>query len=554
MTTVADLRKQFPQYETVSDGDFLMGLHRKLYPNVHPRRFLDAIEGSENASATIRNKELRAWYREKVSAPLPGETEEQTALRLGGSLGPVGNPGGPIVAGARGALQGLTFGAGDEIVAAGASALSGVPYDQALQAERDRLELGRQQNPVAAYGGEIAGAVAVPLGAATVGANALANMGRGAVTGAGLGSLYGYLAGEGGVAERAGNALSSGILGAAVGGAVPAVTALGSRIVQNARTAAGNREIVRSAPTMDQLRAQAGALYNQADSVMVPRAPFGQAVDDAVTQARRMGMDPDLTPGASTVASRMTDAADSTNPGMSFRELNTLREKAAIPAGNVMAPREAMLGTQFIEAIDDFVDSVDPATSAKVKQARDLWRRLAKSKKIEEILEKARNQASGYENGLRVQFRAILNSPKQRRGFSAAEIEAMQAVVRGTAFGNIMRKLGVFGLSAGPGGSGLGVLTGAGSGGTIGTLIAGPIGGVVGATVPALVGSGAKAIAERSTRNAADRVRALVAAGVNASPPGLAPATQSQVSGAATRAALPAAVQAEVPLPVRQRR
>ena len=116
MKTLSELRAQFPQYDKVSDGDFLIGINRKFYPNMHPRAFLNAISGAENAHATIRNDDLKSWYRERVQKPLEGETREQTARRVGGSAeGPVGDPGGALEIAARGALQGLTLGGGDEM-------------------------------------------------------------------------------------------------------------------------------------------------------------------------------------------------------------------------------------------------------------------------------------------------------------------------------------------------------------------------------------------------------------------------------------------------------
>lgn len=459
---------------------------------------------------------------------------------------------------AQGVGQGLSFGGMDEVVG-GMYGMTGPGsmaenYDYATAKMREELARGRDQHPIAAYGGEVAGAIAAPFGAAKAGATLWGSMGRGAVAGAGAGGLYGLLSGEGDLADRAGGAVSGGILGGVIGAAAPAVVALGNRAVRGAQNASQARAIARNAPSMADLKAEAGALYAQADKAIVARSAFGPAVQNAITAAERKGMDVDLTPGAAKVADRLSTAADDLNPGLSFRELQTLREKAAIPAGNVMVPREAALGSGFIEAIDDFVDNVDPALSETVGKARELWARLAKSKKIQAAIDKAQNQASGLENGLRVQFRAILDSTKQKRGFTKGEIAAMEAVVRGTPFGNFMRKIGVFGMSAGQGGSGLGIMTGAGAGGTIGTLIGGPAGGAVGAVLPGIIGTGAKALGSMSTQAAAERARAMIAAGMTPNATGLLPAMQSQIGNTASRGLLPFAAQVELPLPVGQRR
>ena len=135
--------------------------------------------------------------------------------------------GGRAGIGARGALQGLTFGGGDEIVAAGQSAFSSTPYPVALEQERSRVRQGREESPVVAYGSEIAGA-AVPsamLGYGALNANAglLGRSLTGAGIGAGEGATYGFLSGEGTMGQRAESAMNGGLIGGAAGGALPSV-------------------------------------------------------------------------------------------------------------------------------------------------------------------------------------------------------------------------------------------------------------------------------------------------------------------------------------------
>ena len=81
---------------------------------------------------------------------------------------------------ARGALQGLTLGGGDEMTAAFGALSPDLTYDQVLKAERDKIALGRQDNPWAAYGGEVAGAVALPLGAVGPGKTVIGTAGKSA--------------------------------------------------------------------------------------------------------------------------------------------------------------------------------------------------------------------------------------------------------------------------------------------------------------------------------------------------------------------------------------
>lgn len=172
---------------------------------------------------------------------------------------------------ARSASQGITFGFGDEIAAAGDAAVSKITgdnrsfsdlYDENLGRERDLLEEFRETNPVSAAGGEIAGAIggAVATGPAAAanrlmagGASTLGRMGRGALAGGAYGGAYGFGAGEGGAGERAENAAEGAGIGAVVGAAaVPAVDLVSSGVRRAAqalldrygRTEAGQRKVI----------------------------------------------------------------------------------------------------------------------------------------------------------------------------------------------------------------------------------------------------------------------------------------------------------------------
>lgn len=546
MKTLEELRAQFPQYANVSDGDFLIGLNRKFYPTMHPREFLNSIDGAANAHVTIKNDAIKSWYRENVSKPLPGEDAAATGQRLGGSISEAQpTTGGTVANAARGALQGLTFGGGDEIVAAGVSALSDKTYDQALADERQRLEMGRAESPVASYGGEIAGAVAMPLGVVAKGPTVANTALRSAGMSGLLGGLYGFGTGEGGLADRLSNAAGVGAVSSVLGGVLPIVGAGASRVYNRAMERAAANQAIKAAPTPQALRAEASAIYNAADSAVLPRQAFTGEAQNMVANAARQGMDADLTPGAAKVADRITDAANAPDPNLPFSELDILRRKAGVPAGNLSNRTESAIGSQFVGAIDDFVEGVDPALSKEIGRAREMWGRLRRSELIETAITKAQNQASGFENGLRVQFRAILNNPKLLRGFSKAERDAMREVVEGTTFGNVMKKIGVVGMNGGQGGSGLGMASGAGMGATIGTMMGGPVGGAIGGLLPLAVGTAAKKLAERATTKAADRAQGIVAAGGVRGPVATLPAgAQAQLEAMLRRGLLPLASEA----------
>ena len=132
--------------------------------------------------------------------------------------------------------QGLLMGYGDEAMAgigAGYEALTsdasfGDAYDRRLGRERSRLKEFQRDNPIAAMGAEVVGAlptaVLAPGGAMMNAARPLAaRMGAGAASGAAYGGAYGFGQGQGGAAERIGNMGAPAAIGGAIGAAGPVV-------------------------------------------------------------------------------------------------------------------------------------------------------------------------------------------------------------------------------------------------------------------------------------------------------------------------------------------
>lgn len=163
---------------------------------------------------------------------------------------------GALNAGIRGAMQGFAFNLGDEIDALGDAGgfgkkqqsmfggeyedrsivplvrgfynyMRGDPetvkaYDEAVKRIRDEDRAAQEQHPVASTVGNVAGAVALPLGGVLNAATLPARMGRGVAVGAGTGALYG--AGEGeGAADRISRGAAGALVGGAIGGAAPPV-------------------------------------------------------------------------------------------------------------------------------------------------------------------------------------------------------------------------------------------------------------------------------------------------------------------------------------------
>lgn len=225
MTTIADIRAKYPEYESISDGDLLMGLHRKHYPNMHIKDFLANIDDAANVFVTIKTPKMREHWRAEVQKPRDGESDEERAVRLGGSLTDSIVPeSGRFEAGLRSGLQGMTFGYGDELTALMHSAFPNVTYERALEFQRDKLEKDAQKYPWMTTGAEVGGALPTAILSApyAVGRGLLGTIARGSGIGALEGMIYGSGKGEG-LGDRAKKAGQYGILGGVAGGVAPAV-------------------------------------------------------------------------------------------------------------------------------------------------------------------------------------------------------------------------------------------------------------------------------------------------------------------------------------------
>lgn len=145
--------------------------------------------------------------------------------------------------------------------------------------------------------------------------------------------------------------------------------------------------------------------------------------------------------------------------------------------------------------LDDFLPNISQAdvlagdavrASEIMKEADANWRAAKKAEQVDLQLTRAERQAAksgmggNIENSMRQKIATILDNPKRTIGFTAAEKQAMEDIVRGTKTRNALRAAGKLGVD---GGLSLLLNTGAaiGSGGaTIPVTIAGTIARVLG--------------------------------------------------------------------------
>jgi len=319
------------------------------------------------------------------------------------------------------------------------------------------------------------------------------------------------------------------ILGA-IGKTAPtaALTALGLPKVRSGLKSAGKtvqkslektkvkKLLGESTPSTSELKQTARGIYRELDNsgATINSSSVNRLGGELQSLAKKEGFNRRIHPK---VSAALDEINDSTIRSLTVSEVDILR-KVTRASARSLDPDEARLGSILVEKIDDFMDNLGPNdfvgekaanVGPRFKEARQLWSRAKKSELIEDAIETAKNQASGFENGIRVQFRSIINNKKKSRGFSSEELDAMKKVVRGGTAENMAKAIGKFGFSEGQASgmllSSLGVAGGA------------AIGGAPGAVAVPLIGQVSKSLAQKLTRNNAAAANLIARAGKDGS-------------------------------------
>ena len=365
---------------------------------------------------------------------------------------------------ARWAANFATLGFADKLAAYMGSLGGRGQYEELLKQERARSQQAEENVPLAAkiplgaagiapmvLAGGPAGALAagarlanLPTAAGALGRIAAptttaGRIGAGVAEGAGLGALEAV----GRDTDVAGGAALGGLLGG-VGGAVVSPLL--------ARTTAQKTDL-----TAAKVKQAAGEAYDLARSEAVYVTPqsynsFAQGINRA---ADDFALDPVLEPGASSIVKRINDF---TKQPVDLIELDKLRKRTVnLGKSNNASDRE--FGRIIRNNIDDYVASINPATDVALgkdvakqsveafQTARDLWSRQAKASTIDEAIRRAELSApnfsaSGVENALRTEFRALAKNKAAMRAFNDEERKAIEAVAKGGPLTNTLRMMG----------------------------------------------------------------------------------------------------------------
>lgn len=422
-------------------------------------------------------------------------------------------------------VQGITFGWGDEargLVQGGLAALQGGDFEsvraQTEDEARAALEHERRVNPVGSFTAEVAGGLATGAGAggqlAGRGATLLQRAALSGLVGAGQGAVYGAGAANGDMGERAAGAGLGAVVGGGAGAALPVI---GNRLSQGLNRAAQGRilnQAAQGAPSATEMRTAASAMFDQATGgapIAITDNAFFRFLGGVQNTANRFRINPNLDQRSVGLSQMMLDIADDlARPGtiVDLKDLHLLRQAAQRVAQSGEG-RDTAFASAVINQLDDFIKTLKPsdiaggadpsAATNALFSGISTWARANKVGLIEDAVARAKNQASGLENGLRIQFRRILNNPTQRRLFNAAEIQALEDVVQGTPISNIAKILGKFGFGTGNASNMLGGTIGFGAGSM---TPLGPLGGLLAAGIGSAARKGSEVLTERAANRA----------------------------------------------------
>lgn len=288
-------------------------------------------------------------------------------------------------------------------------------------------------------------------------------------------------------------------------------------ISQRQRQRRITRELNEAVPTIEQLRATAGAVFDEIDGsgAVIRSSRYTDFVNRLERDLSGRGLDPTNTPKANRAINRFTELRGENIP---LGELENLRTVAQAAASDLTNSREAALGVRIVDSVDEFLDQLPETAltegrlrpeeiSTRYQSARELWGRAKRSELIQEALTRAELSASGFENGIRQEFTRILKNRKTRRFFNPQETRAIRQVADGTTGANIAKTIGRLAVSEGRATNILGGLGG--------VALGGAVGGAAGALIVPVIGQVSRQLAQRLTARNAGFADAVIRSGRN---------------------------------------
>lgn len=230
---------------------------------------------------------------------------------------------------------------------------------------------------------------------------------------------------------------------------IPGLPTAGRKTAEAVDSMVSRRNSILPAPSVDDLKAQAGKLYDQAEAagVTAVRKDVAQLAGDMRTIAAQEGF---ISPTGRVnaaypkVAEALRMMEDYATGNMDVPQMHAVRKTLANVARSSDGS-EARMGTMMLRQFDEFTDPLAPS----LREARGVYHKAMKGEMLDEAIELAKIRssqygASGMENALRTEFRGLARKIEkgQVTGFSPEEIAAIRKVAEGGPLENSLRTLG----------------------------------------------------------------------------------------------------------------
>jgi hypothetical protein len=276
------------------------------------------------------------------------------------------------------------------------------------------------------------------------------------------------------------------------------------------------KTLIEAAPDVEALQDTARAIYQELDDsgIRLQKKSFAGLVNRLETTAKKANVDNTLTPKTARTLELLRK--DFKEPQLkTVGDIEIMRRKIS-EAAKTLDSQDSSAALRLIDEIDEHLDNLSPTAFAggrkiagkdittRYKAARNLWGRSKRAELISDAMERAGRQASGFENGIRIQLRQILNNKKRSRFFSREELAAMDDVVKGTNEQNLFKLVGRLGFSEGQATNIIGGLGG--------TAFGTAVGGAPGAVTVNFLGQLSRKAAQKATVKNAKLSDAIVRA------------------------------------------
>jgi hypothetical protein len=415
MTTIADIRKQYPQYSDISDAQLADGFYAKFYSDMPKEEFYKAINFSTGPAKQTPVEQPRTGMQEAGrQAGLTGRTlyEAFTAP----------------------ATAALDFGAG--LYNAGANLVgseSRLPYASQRQAEMlnkmgaptpETTAEKIAQGGISGLAGQAGMAKAIPAAAGSLARSLPAAAAGGAVAQP--------------AAELTTDITGNPLLGQAVG--------MGASMVAGGAAGKAGSMFEPKATTFSipEVRARAAANYTKMDDqgIMLKPSSTQGLVADMQTALKEANYLPANAPQVENVLKEFQKVV---SQPMTFSSLDQMRSLAGSLAGEG-SPNLKRLSKVMTSSIDDYISSlngrdvsagaagIDDAVKA-VMSARKDWRAASKAQVIQDLFDvaeaRALNPSASEAKVLQDKLTSLLANKKQAAMFTTAEKNAMKSVVNG---------------------------------------------------------------------------------------------------------------------------